>query len=80
MTPERRSIMSRVAKWGYHVVCAGCALEQRHKPERGRLREARCRACGATALRKRSWVLENPGRWAQLVSERQAVRLPFIAR
>lgn len=75
---KQRAIARRVAKHGLVVFCAGCELEQRHRPGNGRLREARCRACQRNCLKTAGWIARHETRWRELVKRYAAVRRPFL--
>lgn len=77
MLAVQRSILARVAKYGLRVICPRCAMETRHKPGAGRLRHAKCPACGHPRMRAVSWALAFPDRWEQVVKEARALAAPF---
>jgi hypothetical protein len=76
------SIVARLRRYGLRVMCSRCAQEQRHFPQSGRLRDARCTdpariGCRGQELRAVAWVDENPERWGELVGRTRARLAPF---
>ena len=56
MDRDAVSIRRRLARFGLRVLCLACGAPGRHFPDSGRVRDARCRACGAQELRPTWWV------------------------
>lgn len=82
MDRVQRSIVERIRRYGLRVMCASCANVDRHFPQNGRLRDARCKRCGGE-LRSVAWIdkdAERGGvRWAELVKRTHGRLRPFVA-